>query len=171
MSRRDVARRLGISRDTVSKMCRYAAPPGYVRTKPVDRPKLGPLIGAIDAILDADDKAPVKQRHTAKRIWRRLRDEHGFAGGYTTVKDYVRRVRARLSEIARDVSGTGATAFIAMEQLADEVQALIVRLRSETDSKIRTAIAKELSRDRALLDRLSEFVSGRRLAPSLRGAA
>ena len=99
LSRREVARRLGISRDTVSKMCRYAAPLGYVRTQPVSFPKLGPLIGVIDAILDADETAPAKQRHTAKRIWVRLRDEHGFAGGYTTVKDYVRRVRTRRREV------------------------------------------------------------------------
>lgn len=99
VSRREVARRLGISRDSVAKMCRYAAPPGYVRTKPVPRPKLGRLIAVIDAILEADESAPVKQRHTAKRIWQRLRDEHGFAGGYTTVKDYVRRVRVRRREV------------------------------------------------------------------------
>jgi transposase len=37
----------------------------------------------------------VKQRHTAKRIFERLRDEHGFAGGYTVVKDHVRLCRAR----------------------------------------------------------------------------
>jgi hypothetical protein len=85
LSRREVARQLGISRDTVSKMCRYSAPPGYVRTKPVSLPKLGPLIGVIDAILDADETAAVKQGHTAKRIWRRHCDEHRFAGGYTTV--------------------------------------------------------------------------------------
>jgi transposase len=99
LSRREVARQLGISRDSVSKMCRYSAPPGYVRTKPVSLPKLGPLVGVIDAILDADETAPVKQRHTAKRIWRRLCDERGFVGGYTTVKDYVRRVRARCREV------------------------------------------------------------------------
>lgn len=69
-------------------MCRYSAPPGYVRTKPPERPKLGPLVPVIDAILDADRTAPLKQRHTAKRIFDRLRDEHGFAGGYTVVKDY-----------------------------------------------------------------------------------
>jgi DNA-binding transcriptional regulator LsrR (DeoR family) len=40
LSRREVARRLGISRDSVAKMCRYSAPPGYVRTKAVLRPKL-----------------------------------------------------------------------------------------------------------------------------------
>jgi len=74
MSRRDVARRLGISRDTVAKMCRYAAPPGYVRTKAVERPKIGPLIGVIDAILDADETAP------AKRGTRRS----GFGFGFAT---------------------------------------------------------------------------------------
>jgi transposase len=99
VSRREVARRLGVSRDSVAKMCRYAAPPGYVRTKPVPRPKLDPLIGVIDAILAADEAAPPKQRHTARRLWQRLRDEHGFAGGYTTVKDYVRRTRTRRREV------------------------------------------------------------------------
>ena len=76
-----------------------SVPPGYVRTKPVGRPKLAPLIGAIDAMVEADETAPVKQRHRAKRIWVRLRDEHGFAGGYTTVNDYVRRVRTCILEM------------------------------------------------------------------------
>jgi len=76
-------------------MCRFSLPPGYTRTKPAEKPKLGPLLPVIDAILDAARAAPVKQRHTAKRIFERLRDEHGFAGGYTVVKDYVRISRAR----------------------------------------------------------------------------
>src|ERR687894_1600432 len=98
LSRREVARRLGLSRDTVRKMCSFSEPPGYVRTKPVERPKLGPLVGAIDAVLAADRSAPAKQRHTAKRIWQRLRDEHGFGGGYSTVKDDVRQARGRARE-------------------------------------------------------------------------
>ncbi|MGD9540854.1 IS21 family transposase [Methylocystis sp.] len=98
-SRRDAARVFGLSRDTVAKMCRYSAPPGYVRTKPPERPKLGPLIPVIDAILESDKTAPVKQRHTAKRIFERLRDEHGFAGGYTVVKNYVRLSRSRSREV------------------------------------------------------------------------
>jgi transposase len=94
-SRREAARVFGLSRETVSKMCRFSLPPGYTRTKPVEKPKLGPLLPVIDAILAADGTAPAKQRHTAKRIFERLRDEHGFAGGYTVVKDYVRVSRAR----------------------------------------------------------------------------
>ena len=94
-SRREAARVFGLSRETVLKMCRFSLPPGYTRTKPVAKPKLGPLLPVIDAILEADRTAPVKQRHSAKRIFERLRDEHGFAGGYTVVKDYVRLCRAR----------------------------------------------------------------------------
>jgi transposase len=98
-SRREAARVFGLSRDTIAKMCRYSAPPGYVRTKAPERPKLGPLVPVIDAILDADKMAPPKQRHTAKRIFERLRAEHGFAGGYTVVKDYVRLARTRSREV------------------------------------------------------------------------
>ena len=94
-SRREAARVFGLSRETVAKMCRFSLPPGYTRTKPVEKPKLGPLLPVIDAILEADRTSPVKQRHTAKRIFERLRDEHGFAGGYTVVKDHVRLCRAR----------------------------------------------------------------------------
>ena len=94
-SRRQAAIVFGLNRETVAKMCRFSLPPGYTRTKPVAKPKLGALIPVIDAILEADKAAPMKQRHTAKRIFERLRDEHDFAGGYTVVKDYVRICRAQ----------------------------------------------------------------------------
>jgi transposase len=97
-SRREAARVFGLSRDTIAKMCRYSAPPGYVRTKPPGKPKLGPFISVIDGILAADVTAPPKQRHTAKRIYERLCREHGFAGGYTVVKDYVRLAKSRARE-------------------------------------------------------------------------
>ena len=98
-SRREAARVFGLSRETIAKMCRYSAPPGYVRSKAPERPKLGPLVPVIDAIPEADKTAPPKQRHTAKRIFERLRIEHGFAGGYTVVKDYVRLARTRSREV------------------------------------------------------------------------
>lgn len=98
-SRREAARVFGLSRDTIAKMCRYSAPPGYVRSGPAAKPKLGPLVPMIEAILEADRSAPAKQQHTAKRIFERLRDEHGYGGGYTVVKDHVRRQRARGREV------------------------------------------------------------------------
>jgi len=94
-SRREAARIFGLSRETVSKMCRYSMLPGYRRETPSNKPKLGPFIPVIEAILETDRTAPVKQRHTAKRIFERLRDEHGFGGGYTVVKDHVRIARSR----------------------------------------------------------------------------
>ena len=97
-SQREAARVFGVSRDTVAKMCAYSAPPGYRRSKPPVRPKLDPFVAIIDAILKADRQAPRKQRHTAKRIFERLRDEHGFTGGITIVTDYVREARHRTAE-------------------------------------------------------------------------
>ena len=71
-------------------MLSYSEPPGYRRTAPIRRPKLDPYIAYIDEWLGEDKARPRKQRHTAKRIFERLRDECGFDGGYTIVKDYVR---------------------------------------------------------------------------------
>ncbi len=90
-SQRAVALDFGLARKTVRKMLEYSAPPGYQRQQPVHRPKLGPWQGVIDAILEDDKSRPKKQRHTAKRIFERLRAEHGYTGGYTIVKDYVRQ--------------------------------------------------------------------------------
>jgi len=98
LSHREAGRRFGIDRRTVKKMLNYAAPPGYRRTKPVRRPKLAAFTGVIDGILAADRDVPRKQRHTAQRIFERLRDEHGFTGGYTIVKDYVRARRLTARE-------------------------------------------------------------------------
>ena len=97
-SRREAAKAFGISRTTVDKMCAYAAPPGYRRKVPLTRPKIDSLVAIIDAILKSDTEAPRKRHHTAQRIFERLRDEHGFDGGFTIVCDYVREARHRTAE-------------------------------------------------------------------------
>ena len=99
MSEREAAKRFGLARETVRKMLRYAVPPGYRRRQPVRRPKLGPFSGIIDQILKDDQDRPKKQRHTAKRIFERLRDEHDFSGGYTIVKDYIREKKLGQQEM------------------------------------------------------------------------
>ena len=85
--------------EVVRKTCRFSLPPSYTRTAPVTKPKLGTLLAVIDMILEAGRTGPVKQRHTAKRIFEQLRDEHSFGGGYTVVKDYVCLCRVRGSEM------------------------------------------------------------------------
>ena len=99
MSQRQAARVFGIDAKTVAKMLRFAVPPGYRRSKPPVRPKLDPLLPVIDRILEEDQGRPGKQRHTARRIFERLKAEHGFAGGETIVKDYVRERRPRGQEM------------------------------------------------------------------------
>ena len=99
LSQREAARRFGIHRNTVRKMLTFSVPPGYRRTKPSVRPKLDAVTAIIDQILEADRTSLPKQRHTAKRIYERLRAEHGYTGGYTIVKDYVREQRARAQEV------------------------------------------------------------------------
>ena len=99
MSVREAARQFGVHRGTVRKMLQYAAPPGYRRETPRAKPKLDPYRGIIDQILEADQSLPKKQRHTATRIFQRLRAEHGFTGGLTIVKDYVHEQRLRTREM------------------------------------------------------------------------
>jgi transposase len=89
----------GIDRKTLSKILKHSVPPGYRRSKPPVRPKLDPFIPIIDQILEADRALPKKQRHTAQRIFERLRDEHGFTGGLTIVTDYIREKKRRTQEV------------------------------------------------------------------------
>ena len=65
----------------------------------LEGPSWSSCTGVIDRILEDDLRRPRKQRHTAKRIFERLRDEYGFDGGYTTVKDYVREHRRQTKEM------------------------------------------------------------------------
>ena len=112
MSEREAAREFGLARETVRKMLRYAVPPGYRRQQPARRPKLEAWVGIIDQILEQDQQQPRKQRHTAKRIFERLKEEHGYPGGYTIIKDYVRVKRLRQREM-----------FVPLEHPAGEAQA------------------------------------------------
>lgn len=99
MSARAAAKHFNISRGTVEKMLAFSVPPGYRREAPIKRPKLDGFTEIIDAWLEADKTVHRKQRHTAKRIFERLRDEHGFTGGYTIIKDYVRERQRRGQEM------------------------------------------------------------------------
>ncbi|HMB03353.1 MAG TPA: aminotransferase class I/II-fold pyridoxal phosphate-dependent enzyme, partial [Isosphaeraceae bacterium] len=85
--------------DTLQKILNHPEPPGYRRTVPRPRPKLDPFLPVIHQILEGDKKVPRKQRHTTRRIFERLRDEYGYTGGKTVVKEAVsawRRTRAEV---------------------------------------------------------------------------
>ena len=99
LSKRAACREYDLHWDTLTKILSHAEPPGYRRTAPRPRPKLDPFLGVIHQILEGDKKAPRKQRHTAIRIFQRLRDEHGYRGGLTVVKEAVAAWRLRSAEV------------------------------------------------------------------------
>jgi hypothetical protein len=109
LSRREAARQFGIDPRTVAKMLAFSVPPGYRRRRPPARPKLDPFTGIIDGILTQDEGRPKKQRHTSKRIFERLRDEHGYAGGITIVNPTfaTRGIEAAKLEVFRGVRSKG----------------------------------------------------------------
>ena len=80
----------GLGWHTLKKILAHDEPPGYRQSQPREKRKLAPFLPIIQQILENDRQAPKKQRHTAKRIFQRLRDEHAFRGGETVVKDAVR---------------------------------------------------------------------------------
>jgi len=101
MSKREICREYGIHFKTLQKILSYSEPPGYRLKQPRVKGKIGPFISIIEQIVSDDRKpdVPKKQRHTAKRIFERLRDEHGYDGGYTAVKEVVRSFKQRTAEV------------------------------------------------------------------------
>ena len=93
VSWREIARRLGVSRDTVREYatmedCSPKPAAGKGRRSLIDA-----CSGTVDSWLSADRLMPRKQRHTARRVYAGLVEEEGFEGSYSSVRRYVRRWR------------------------------------------------------------------------------
>lgn len=89
----DIARKTSVSRDTVYK---YLKKDDFSPRIPASRrrkSKVDPYRPIIERWLDEDLLTWKKQRHTARRIWQRLRDEYGFDGSETTVARFVRSIK------------------------------------------------------------------------------
>ncbi len=95
MSIRAIARQFHHSRRKVRDALANPEPQPYTRTTEANAPKLGPFKATIDEILAADEEAPPKQRHTAMQVFRRLRDQEHYAGGYDQVRRYIAGHRQR----------------------------------------------------------------------------
>ena len=90
LSKRAACKEYGLGWHTLAKILAHDEPPGYRQSRPRRKRKLEPFLPIIHQILEDDRQAPKKQRHTAHRIFQRLRDEHDYEGGETVVKDAVR---------------------------------------------------------------------------------
>jgi transposase len=98
LSIRQIARQYGHSRRTVRHALVHADPHPEPLTRNRLAPRLGPFQAVIDQILVDDETAPPKQRHTAAQVFRRLRDENDYRGGYAQVQRYLRKHRRRHEE-------------------------------------------------------------------------
>jgi transposase len=84
---------------TIRKVVRHPEPPPFRPSQPRPQPVLGPFLATLRQIIDDDRHAPPKQRHTARRIYERLRDEHGYAGCSSIVRAAVRAYKQSQAEV------------------------------------------------------------------------
>jgi len=96
--KRAVLRETGLHWQTLEKILENSTPPGYRLSKARPEPKIGPFRERIEQIIQSDKDAPKKQRHTAKKIFERI-SEAGYTGGYTQVKEAVRKIKKTKKEV------------------------------------------------------------------------
>jgi transposase len=92
---RQIARASHVSRRKIREALASAEPRPYTRTKPRPAPVLGPFTAIIERILLDDRDSQPKRRHTAMQVYRCLRDEHFYPGGYAQVQRFLFRHRRR----------------------------------------------------------------------------
>ncbi|BBM86173.1 transposase [Candidatus Uabimicrobium amorphum] len=83
------------ARETIRKAIK-GIEPKYRLTKPRRKWVMGPYMEIITKWLEEDKKVPVKQRHTAKKIYDRLVEEYSFKGAERTVRSAVREVKEKI---------------------------------------------------------------------------
>src|SRR4051794_39905284 len=99
ISKREACREYGLHWQTLKKILAADEPSPFRPKVPRAKPRLGPFLPVIHQILEADRQAPKKQRHTAERIFQRLRDEHGYAGCASIVRAAVAQWRQGRAEV------------------------------------------------------------------------
>ncbi len=100
LSVRAIAKMVGSSRKTISRVLALEDPRNHKYTKSLARscPVMGPVMPIVEAWLEEDKKNPKKQRHTARRIYQRLKEEYGFKGSEESVRRAVRLIKQREKE-------------------------------------------------------------------------
>jgi transposase len=97
-SKRVILRGEGIHWETLRKILEHSEPPGYRTQAPRPKHKIGPYLEHIAQIIEEDKQFPKKQRHTAVRIYHRIK-QMGYQGKYTQVKESVREIKRLKREV------------------------------------------------------------------------
>ena len=97
-SMRELARELHHSRKTIRKAIYDPRVPEYKRSRPAPKRVIGPFVEIIQQWLQEDKQRPLKQRHTAKRIYERLQVEYGYQGSDRTVRREVRLLKGTVPD-------------------------------------------------------------------------
>ena len=133
---REIAREMRHSRKTVRKALSDPSPPVYTRCEPVSSPVMDPVKEIIDNWIEEDETRPKKQRHTAHRIYERLRDERGFMGAESSVRRYVRTRKKQQTELyvplcfepGKDAQADFGEGLVILDEVETKVQIFCLQL-------------------------------------------
>jgi len=135
---RQIAKERHVARKTIRAALRDASPTVYKRKSEPPSPVLGPFQGIIRQILKDDETQPRKQRHTCRRVWERLRDEHGFTGAESTVRGFIGRIRPSLQDtyiplefdLGTDVQCDWGDVYVNLQGQETKLQMFCMKLRA-----------------------------------------
>ena len=97
-----VAAKFGVHRRMVRQAIAGAVPPPHIYPQR-SKPKLDVVMTFIDGVLEGDRRAPRKQRHTARRIHRRILTEFpDTAVAESTVRNHVRERKRQMGLVVRE---------------------------------------------------------------------
>lgn len=131
-----IARAVGASEPTARKRARMKdLSPEPPRRREPESEVLAPYEETVDSRLDDDCRNWRKQRHTATRVYVRLRDEEGYTGSYSTVQRHAKR---RREEMARERDRRDAEGFLTPRWLPGEVQVNF----GEADFRVRGVVTR-----------------------------
>ena len=134
---RHIAKHLCINRATVRKAIAMTEVPRYRLTAEKSAPVIGPIKAVIEQWLKEDRERPGKQRHTARRVYARLVEEHSFSGSESSVRKYVQKLRGQISEafipLEADAGKMGqvdwGTAVARIDGVERTIHLFVLRLR------------------------------------------
>jgi len=100
---RQVSREMGIDTKTIAKIKEHKIPPGYRRNKPIRHPKLDKHLKSIQTLLYENQSLPPSTKLTIKSVFEKLRDDHGYEGSYSAVRDYISKKRPAPNDFWNDI--------------------------------------------------------------------